>query len=258
MTGINRRGFLKAAGLSALGLAGGKAAVDGLTSTAYGSSGHTKSKGGHRYAMVVDLRKCKAKDGCDDCTKACHSHHNVPSFDNKKDEVKWIWKEEFHGAFPEQEHPYVDESLKKGPALVFCNHCDNPPCVRVCPTKATFRRDDGIVIMDWHRCIGCRYCMAACPYGSRSFNWRDPRPQIEKITKEFPTRSHGVVEKCTFCDERLAKGESPYCVEACKEDALVFGDLENPESDIRKLLKERFSIRRKPGLGTQPEVYYLV
>ena len=139
--------------------------------------------------------------------------------------------------------------------LVFCNHCDNPPCVRVCPTQATWKRDDGIVMMDWHRCIGCRYCMAACPYGSRSFNWEDPRPHIKEPNPDFPTRTKGVVEKCTFCDERLDKGQPPACVEACPEKALVFGDLNDPDSEVRRLLRSRFALRRKAGLGTSPEVY---
>jgi molybdopterin-containing oxidoreductase family iron-sulfur binding subunit len=142
--------------------------------------------------------------------------------------------------------------------LVFCNHCHNPPCTRVCPTQATWKREDGIVMMDWHRCIGCRYCIVACPYGSRSFNWRDPRPSIKEIQAEFPTRSRGVVEKCTFCDERLATGRLPACVEACKNRCLLFGDLEDADSPVREILRTRHAIRRKPGLGTQPEVYYLV
>jgi len=258
--GVNRRGFLKAAGVSALGLVGGKAAVEALTGkeAIASSSKSNDKKAGIRQAMVIDLRKCKAASGCKDCMNACHLSHNVPEFNNAKDEIKWIWPEKFKNAFTEQEHNFVDEKLMKSPIPILCNHCDNPPCVRVCPTQSTFKRPDGIVVMDWHRCIGCRYCMAACPYGSRSFNWRDPRPAIGKITKEYPTRSHGVVEKCTFCDERLAENKMPYCVDACKEKAIVFGDLEKPDSEIRTLLKSRFSIRRKPGLGTQPEVYYLV
>jgi molybdopterin-containing oxidoreductase family iron-sulfur binding subunit len=131
--------------------------------------------------------------------------------------------------------------------------------VRVCPTKATWKREsDGIVMMDWHRCIGCRYCVVGCPYGSRSFNWRDPRPFIEETNTEYPTRTRGVVEKCTFCDSRLDHGQMPACVEACKHGALVFGDLEDPDSEVRKLLSEHFTLRRKPALGTQPEVYYIV
>ena len=100
--------------------------------------------------------------------------------------------------------------------------------------------------------------MAACPFGARSFNWRDPRPFIKEITPEFPTRTKGVVEKCTFCDERLAKGLEPACVEACTAKAFVFGNLNDPKSNVRELLKENYSIRRKPGLGTNPEIFYLV
>jgi molybdopterin-containing oxidoreductase family iron-sulfur binding subunit len=113
-------------------------------------------------------------------------------------------------------------------------------------------------MMDWHRCIGCRYCVAACPYGSRSFNWGDPRPYIRELNPDFPTRTKGVVEKCTFCEERLAKGQMPACVEACKAKAMVFGDLNDPQSEVRKLLGSRYALRRKPELGTKPEVYYLV
>ena len=213
--------------------------------------------------MVVDLKKCK--EGCTDCIDACHKTHNVPDFGNPKDEVKWLWTEPYEKAFPEQEHEWVGGGMKGGPVTVLCNQCDNPPCVRVCPTKATFRREDGIVMMDYHRCIGCRFCMAACPYGSRSFNWRDPRgfdasgePFIEKQNPNFPTRTTGVVEKCNFCAERLAKGLIPACAEACKEKALVFGDLEDADSEVREVLHSNYTIRRKPGLGTRPQIYYIV
>ena len=118
-------------------------------------------------------------------------------------------------------------------------------------------------MMDQHRCIGCRYCMVACPYGSRSFNWQDPRNALKGgINPEYPTRTKGVVEKCNFCAERLAKGQETACVAACKKQAgtvaLHFGDLEDPESEVSKLLSEKYSIQRKPGLGTEPQVYYLV
>jgi molybdopterin-containing oxidoreductase family iron-sulfur binding subunit len=210
--------------------------------------------------MVVDLEKCRRRDGCVDCIDACHRVHNVPHLENEKDEVKWIWREGYRQAFIDQEHEgeLIRKDLQDLGILVFCNHCDNPPCVRVCPTKATWKREDGIVMMDWHRCIGCRYCVAACPYGSRSFNWRDPKPFINEIDPTFPHRTRGVVEKCTFCDERLAAGKLPACVEVCPEKALAFGDLEDPHSEVRALLHDRFAIRRKPYLGTQPQVYYLV
>ncbi len=263
--GVDRRKFFKIASLSTLAGIAGKTTMDALAQGEDRYAPQDAAKQGKRWAMVVDLTKCKADEGCDKCVQACHTTHNVPQFDNPKDEVKWMWTEDYHQAFPTQENEYVKENLQHAPVLVFCNHCDNPPCVRVCPTQATWAREDGIVMMDWHRCIGCRYCIAACPYGSRSFNWRDPRgtnedgePLIEELNPEFPSRCRGVVEKCTFCDSRLAKGLKPACVEACSEGCLMFGDLEDPESEIRKVLSERFSIRRKPGLGTQPEVYYLV
>jgi molybdopterin-containing oxidoreductase family iron-sulfur binding subunit len=209
--------------------------------------------------MVVDTRKCLREAGCTDCVGACHLVHNVPDIGSRKEEVKWIWKERFEHAFPETEHEFMSADILHQDVLLMCNHCDNPPCVRVCPTQATWKREsDGIVMMDMHRCIGCRYCMAACPYGSRSFNWRDPRPSIAKIDEGFPTRTKGVVEKCNFCAERLARGTAPACVEACKAGALVFGDLDDESSEVRRLLKTHFNIRRKPGLGTEPEVFYLV
>jgi len=258
--GMDRRKFMKIAGASALGIAGAAQptakllAQDTQKQLKKAPPLHAK-----RWAMVIDLNKCHEAEDCTDCIAACDKIHNVPKFDNPKDEVKWIWKESFHHSFHEQENEYIKKDLAHGPVLLLCNHCDNPPCVRVCPTQATWKREeDGIVMMDWHRCIGCRYCVAACPYGSRSFNWRDPRPFLEEITADYPTRTRGVVEKCTFCEERLAKGQLPACVEACKKKAMVFGDLEDPNSVVRELLENNFSIRRKPALGTQPEVYYLV
>jgi molybdopterin-containing oxidoreductase family iron-sulfur binding subunit len=209
-----------------------------------------------RWAMVVDTKKCI--DDCRDCIDACHRTHNVPDFGNPKDEIKWIWHEQYGHAFPGQEHEYEAEEIERKPFMVLCNHCDNPPCVRVCPVQATWKRNDGIVMMDYHRCIGCRCCMAACPYGSRSFNWRDPRPYIKETNPAYPTRTKGVAEKCTFCVERLAVGLMPACVDACKSGALVFGALDEPDSPIREILRTNFTIRRKPELGTRPQVYYIV
>jgi Fe-S-cluster-containing dehydrogenase component len=244
---IDRRTFLGAAGLSALAIAG-RSSIPALAAPPLPV----------RWAMVIDPRKCLKDEDCTDCIAACDKAHNVPHLPEPAHEVKWIWREPFDKAFPDQSSRYTEETLKGKPILVFCNHCENPPCVRVCPTKATWKRADGIVMMDWHRCIGCRYCVAACPYGSRSFNWKDPRPYIVPLNPEFPTRTKGVVEKCTFCEERLAKGQRPACVEGCKEKALVFGNLNDPTSEVRTLLRSRYSIRRKPELGTEPEIYYLV
>ena len=183
--------------------------------------------------------------------------------------MKWIWPETYEHAFPGNEDEYRAEKYQHMPFLMLCNHCENPPCVRVCPTQATYKRkSDGIVMMDMHRCIGCRFCMAGCPYGARSFNYKNPRTYLDesKENPEFPTRMKGVVEKCTLCYERLAKGLEPACVEAAREVAakkgttpgLIFGDLEDPASEVRKILSERFTIRRKPELGTGPSVYYII
>jgi molybdopterin-containing oxidoreductase family iron-sulfur binding subunit len=260
----SRRGFLKIAGVTVLG---GVAvpAIAALTSS-------KQARHGKRLAMVVDLRRCLREKGCRACVTACHRTHNVPDLSRpelgldplevRRREVKWIWKEPFGHAFPSEENPYLEDGLREAPVLVFCNHCDNPACVRVCPTKATWKRpEDGVVMMDMHRCIGCRYCVVACPYGSRSFNWRDPRPLLEKtqgMHLNYPHRSKGVVEKCNFCEERLTDGLPPACVAACTAGALTFGDLEDPSSAVRQLLRGRYAIRRKPELGTDPQVYYLV
>ncbi|MFC1520954.1 sulfate reduction electron transfer complex DsrMKJOP subunit DsrO [Elusimicrobiota bacterium] len=255
---IDRRLFLKLAGLTTLAAAAGK--FNAFKAFAAGTHADKKTvPGTKQWAMAIDLDKCSKRKNCDLCFKACHVNHNVPTMKAKKEEIKWIWKETFEHAFHGQEHEFINDKVKHYATPVLCNHCESPACTKVCPTKATWkRRSDGIVMMDWHRCIGCRYCMAACPYGSRSFNWRDPRKFVKKITKEFPTRARGVVEKCTFCDMELAHDKQPFCVKACKYKALVFGDLNDPKSSIRKLLSSRFSMTRKPGAGTNPRVYYLI
>jgi Fe-S-cluster-containing dehydrogenase component len=257
----NRREFLKIAGSTTLSLivpaifcpAWAKENIIPGTPEALAPSKALKAK---RWAMAVDPSKCPAD--CVDCITACHATHNVPNFGNPKDEVKWIWREKFTAAFPIEEHAYLGKSLQQQRLPVLCNQCANPPCVRVCPTKATFQRQDGIVMMDYHRCIGCRLCMAACPYGARSMNYRDPRPFITGINPDFPTRTKGVVEKCNFCEERLVRGLGPACVQACKKRALVFGDAENPQSEIRLLLEKRFHLQRRANLGTKPQIFYTV
>jgi Fe-S-cluster-containing dehydrogenase component len=253
---ISRRTFLTVTGLAAL------AALARKTPLVRIFAGQAPSKAppkpSTRWAMVIDPEKCLQEGGCTKCIAGCDKIHNIPDFKDPKHAVKWIWKEPYQDAFPEQADRFTTERFKDKPFVLFCNHCDDPPCVRVCPTKATWKRDDGVVMMDWHRCIGCRYCMAACPYGSRSFNWLDPRPHIKELDPDFPTRTKGVVEKCNLCEERLAQNELPKCVEACDENAIVFGNLDDPDSEVQRLLRSRFSIRRKPELGTHPEIYYLV
>lgn len=260
----SRRRFLKIAGVSALTLiAPGTfprvAATDGIPGAAAQSSGiltPARALTAKRWAMAIDPSRCRP--GCTDCIQACHAVHNVPDFGNPKDEIKWIWRDDFAHVFPSERPPHLANLTGQLRPPVLCNHCANPPCVRVCPTQATFQRPDGIVMMDYHRCIGCRFCMAACPYGARSMNFRDPRPCIAKLNPDFPTRTRGVVEKCNFCEERLARGKLPACVEACAAKALIFGDVEDPQSELRTVLAHRFALRRRAGLGTEPQVFYLL
>lgn len=264
---LDRRGFLKIAGISALLGLGGKTAFEILSpGDLEASMESVPLTEGKRWAMVIDMRRMN-EEIMAKCQEACHRVHNVPELGDPRVEIKWIWGEEFENAFPDHENDYIPDKIKHEKVILMCNHCSNPPCCRVCPTGATWQREDGIVMMDWHRCIGCRFCMAGCPYGSRSFNWGDPRKAPKKLNPdfptniEFPTRSKGVVEKCTFCDERLAKGQLPACVEAANnmgKDLLIFGDLADPESNVRKALRKHFTIRRKPELGTSPNVYYII
>ena len=207
--------------------------------------------------MAVDLLKCREEKGCDLCSRACHRTHNVPQIPDRAHEVKWLWNERHDKVFPFQQNDYTRQALGET-VPILCNHCTNPACVRVCPTQATWKRTDGVVMMDYHRCIGCRYCMAACPYGSRSFNYVDPRPYLGTPNPDFPTRTTGVVEKCNFCEERLADGKQPACVEACPRNAMVFGDLNDGNSPIRQLLSGRYAVQRQPELGCGPSIFYLV
>jgi len=268
---MDRRHFLKIAGISAVLGFGGTSVMRGLRGRdAEASHVMTNEKAltAKRWAMVVDVSKFRTEEEYKRLIRACHSIHNVPDLGNPKDEIKWIWTDTYEHTFPTQPNEYMEESVKGKPFVLLCNHCANPPCVRVCPTKATFKRKDGIVMMDQHRCIGCRFCMAACPFGARSFNYKDPRIFLkpEDENREYPTRTIGVVEKCTFCTERLSKGLIPACVEAAREIAketgtepgMYFGDLDEPGSEVRKVLSVRYTIRRKPELGTEPSVFYVI
>ena len=260
---MRRRDFLKLAGASALAGIGGLALADGFRKGVLEAAQAAPKSGalaGKRWAMAIDMSRLKSAEDIRRVTDACHRIHNVPAFDNPKHEVKWIWTETFEHAFPGQEHKFMPADLKDRPFLVLCNHCEKPACARVCPVKAMFKREDGIVMHDAHRCIGCKYCMAACPYGAISYNLNDPRHAKnlqEYINPEFPTRAIGVVEKCLFCYERLAKGLKPACAEA-SNGALVFGDANDPASEIGKLLGSRYTIRRRPELGEEPNIYYMM
>ena len=259
----SRRLFFKLAGISALGVAFTRPTLNafaGGVATPKKSSMHLGKEAltAKQWGMVIDTRLITTKEKFNQITNSCVKVHNIPQIKNKKHEIKWIWKMEYSHAFPDQTPKFDDEKFSHKNVLVLCNHCENPACVRVCPTRATFKDvRNGITMMDMHRCIGCRFCMAACPYGARSFNFIDPRPYIVEKNPLYPTRMKGVVEKCNFCTERLAIGQLPACVEA-SEGAIAFGDLSDPNSNVRQLIKTNYTIRRKQHLGTEPTVYYIV
>jgi Fe-S-cluster-containing dehydrogenase component len=261
----NRRDFLKKSCLGLLGLGAGLPLLRTLASpSTAGEPGRTAGAATKQYGMVIDIKKCQNEQVRRACREACNREHNIPSIPDPQEEIKWIWSEPFENTFPEQVHPYSHE-LQGRPVLVLCNHCTDPGCVRVCPTQATWKRQsDGIVMMDMHRCIGCRFCMAGCPYGARSFNFRDPRPFIAADNgSTYPTRTKGVVEKCNFCAERLREGRRPACVEAADalpgaKGALIFGDLADPDSEITRVLRDNYTIARNVSAGTGPNIFYIV
>lgn len=264
-----RRDVLRAIGLAALGGAGlGGAGLRLALAQDVRDAAHG------RYALVIDLPRWAGLDPAvrRRCVDACHRAHNVPDLSTERSPlpraerrerhaIRWIREVGFEAAFAAQGHPLLAATLREAAVPVLCNHCDRPPCVRVCPTRATWRRDDGAVMMDMHRCIGCRYCVMACPYGARSFNFRDPRPGLAEIDPGFPTRTRGVVEKCSFCAERLEAGGIPACVEALAAELgegspFTFGQV--GDGPVARALAERFTITRKPELGTSPHVFYAV
>lgn len=261
----SRRNFLKIASLSAVALGtvsaqtlttpiDSHAAPLAITEGSY-TSLPTKLTA-KRWAMVIDTRKFNTQKDFQRVIDACHIEHNVPTIPNKQN-IKWIWQDTYAHTFTDDTNRYLPEKFIQGNFLLLCNHCENPPCVKVCPTGATFKNKEGMVVMDPHRCIGCRYCMAGCPYGARSFNFMDPQPFVKKANPQYPMRTRGVVEKCTFCPERLAIGKPPACVEA-SNGTILFGDLNDPNSDVRQALAQHYTIRRKPTLGTEPGVYYII
>ncbi|SBW10070.1 conserved exported hypothetical protein [uncultured delta proteobacterium] len=253
---MKRRDFLKTAGLAAASLTLAAPAA-ALASSVSGSFARSEgSLAAKRWAMVIDTRKMASPAAQQRVITACHAWHNVPSLTGPQ-EVKWLWSAAYDAAFPEQALDLPPKTLAQRPFLLLCNHCENPPCVRVCPTGATFKREDGIVGMDYHRCIGCRSCMSGCPYGARSFNFTDPQPYVKEPNLEFPMRTSGVVEKCTFCVELLNKGKQPLCA-AASDGGILFGDLADANSPVRKALEKGIAIRRKPSLGTGPGVYYIL
>jgi molybdopterin-containing oxidoreductase family iron-sulfur binding subunit len=264
----SRRTFLKETAGAALGLSyGGSLLAAGCTGS---GDGHGGGPAESQWAMVIDHRRVQDNAAIREaCSEACTRAHNIPRIEDPNEKIRWIWEEEYQDVFPDQVHDQMPASITEAPVLVLCNHCTNPPCVRVCPTQATWKREeDGLVMMDMHRCIGCRYCMAACPYGSRSFNWKDPREFIDTDAEgnfhtDYPTRTRGVVEKCNFCAERLREGLQPACVEAANqvpggEGSMVFGNLADPNSEVNQVLSSERTITRRVALGTGPNVFYIV
>ncbi|HEU0032002.1 MAG TPA: 4Fe-4S dicluster domain-containing protein [Kofleriaceae bacterium] len=224
----------------------------------------------HRHwGMVIDLDRCS---GCNACSVACRQENNLPSFGPDP---------KFDGARPEWmsllwQDPTRDDGVPQLLPLP-CMHCADPPCVKVCPVGATYKDPDGFTMQIWDRCIGCRYCMVACPYSRRSFNWSEPAwtpSEVQMLNPDVATRPLGVVEKCTFCHHRVrqlteqARLEGreptdaecqhlPACAAACPGRAITFGDLDDPESAVAELARSPRAFRLLEHLGTEPSVYYL-
>ena len=216
-TKITRREFFGKVGKGAVAVAGSSVMLGTVTAHAL-----DKKK---RYALFIDLTKCF---GCHACSVACKSEFDVPLGVWRN----WLIVKE-HGKYPKVSRTFVP---------VNCNHCDNPECVKVCPTKATVKSDNGIVTQDDKKCIGCKYCIQACPYQSK---YAHPKKKV--------------AHKCEFCQHRLAQGILPSCVNTCNAKARTFGDINDPHSEISKLLKKhKGQIKTlQPEKGTKPHVYYL-
>jgi molybdopterin-containing oxidoreductase family iron-sulfur binding subunit len=279
---IPRRGFLKTGLLAAGGVAAGAVGVERLgrgaaaragvrtsatlaltadgdlivtSSTDQVHSGPTsdarRGVAGRHWLMVIDLAAC---DGCGQCAASCARSHFIPP------------DREYLRIFKMQDSPDTAPYWLPRP----CFHCDNPPCTRVCPVGATFKRDDGIVLIDNERCIGCRFCMAACPYSARVFNWTRPNDPPEAVARGYSPewgypRRVGTAEKCDFCADMAVQGKLPHCATSCPMGAIWFGD-ENDDAvtnsygktmRLSKLLRDRAGFRYMEELGTKPRVYYL-
>ena len=204
------------------------------------------------YGMVIDSRQCI---GCQTCAVACKIANNVPQG------IFWNRVLTDGGEFPDTaggEFPSCTLSFMP----VSCQHCENPACVKVCPVGATYKDPEtGIVRQDYDKCIGCRMCMAACPYtGIRSFNWEEPKYAVDVVLgdKDVPLHQKHTVEKCTLCYQRTSQGDTPACMVCCPGRARFWGDLDDPESEVSKLIVSREYKQLLPEEGTKPSVYYLV
>lgn len=244
---MNRRKFLKKSGMLLAGTSGALNLPLLTTSCRTQPSQAADDLSKHRWGMLIDLTKCNSD--CDACLHACRIENNVAYHGDPRWDIHWIRKVTVRSKKP--------SVLGERSVILLCNQCDEPPCVQVCPVQATYKRADGIVIVDHHRCIGCRYCLIACPYNARYFNFKD---NPEWPNKDFPKRSHGVAEGCNFCAHLVDEGKQPACVAACAKtqaSALIFGDLNDKESKISRLIAENPVKRIREDLGTEPKVYYL-
>ena len=211
------------------------------------------------FGYAFNISRC---EGFMDCVAACVKENNL----DRKSKTQYIRIFEMeHGQtnVGSGDGKYFHEVPVEGHYYmgVQCFHCEDAPCIKACPTKATWREPDGIVVVDYNWCIGCRYCMAACPYWGRRFNWGDPHVPPDEVTKKQHylgnrQRMRGVVEKCTFCIQRTREGRLPACAEACPTGSRVFGNLLDPDSEIRFVLKNKKVFRMKEELGTDPKFWY--
>ncbi|TKJ38509.1 4Fe-4S ferredoxin [candidate division LCP-89 bacterium B3_LCP] len=244
---MDRRDFVKTAGGSILLAASSAYAFQFLTSSSASWMKLEVPSTGRKWGMVINLDRCQ--ENCTACLDACRHENNVALSGDERWDIHWIRKVRIEGK--------IGSKTTEKSVILLCNHCDNPPCAQVCPVQATYKRDDGIVIIDHHRCIGCRYCMIACPYNARCFNFKDTE---EWPNKERPRRSHGVAESCHLCAHRLDVGKMPACVEACQRvgaEALFVGDMNDPASNVSELITNNAVKRLKEDLGTAPKVHYI-
>lgn len=221
--------------------------IDALpeASRRYGDLGPISDKA--RYGMAVDTERCI---GCWSCAVICKSENDVPL---------GMWWNRILTAGERLDRPEKDEHGRLAMQWVplACQHCDDAPCMKVCPTSATFSTKSGIVLVDADDCIGCRYCMAACPYGVRVFNWGEAERPVDFDHGMVKPRPVGTVEKCTFCVHRLEENQVPSCVWSCPAQARIFGDLNDPDGRLVRLIEARGGRQLMEEKGTKPKVFYL-